>query len=264
METLAEFLTKDFHSRYLNPTWIEGMMGHGYDGSRYYVSLVENMWIWDVTMPGIISDGMWKDVYNTYVMDSNNLGLAEFFSENNPYALQSIQARLLDAARKGYWDADSKTLEALASEYQQSVQANGVTCCHHTCGNFALSSYTQSIVNGMQKDTTASNDDPSAEIMKDRKTIDPVGDVAMEQADAQTGAESIANMTVTDGGYGENAQEPAGPQVALPNPGVSGQVMSQVTHETGDTGPSSTPLVPILIVGTIIGAIFVGIRWKKI
>ncbi|WP_157199942.1 hypothetical protein [Methanogenium cariaci] len=66
------------------------------------------------------------------------------------------------------------------------------------------------------------------------------------------------------GGYGENLQEPAAPQVAPPDVGVSGQVMSQVTHETGETGgPTSTPLVPILIVGIIISAIFVGIRWKK-
>ncbi|GAB7015566.1 cobaltochelatase subunit CobN [Methanogenium cariaci] len=260
--TLKDYILKELEARYFNPKWILGMMEHGYAGARYMdKKFLENLWGWTVTNPEIITSDIWDRVYDVYIKDEHDLGLKEFFAEN-PYAYQSMTGRMLETARKGYWDADQEALETLATEYQQSVQANGVTCCHHTCGNIALSDYTQSIIDGMETDDSGSNDDPSAEIIKEKPTEGPAGDAAMQQDDPQTGAESVANTTVT-GGYGENLQEPAAPQVAPPDVGVSGQVMSQVTHETGETGPTSTPLVPILIVGIIISAIFVGIRWKK-
>ncbi|MFA5398180.1 MAG: cobaltochelatase subunit CobN [Methanogenium sp.] len=265
METLSEFLTKDLYSRYMNPLWIEGMMGNGYDGTRYFDALVENMWVWDVTMPDLITDGMWNDVYDTFVMDSNNLGLNEFFGENNPYALQSIEARLLDAARKGYWDADIKTLETLAQEYQQSVRTNGVTCCHHTCGNLALSTYTQSLVNAMtQKNINDCSDDPGTEMLRQAAAAAaPTTAIPLEERENPFGEESITDETET-GGYGENGLEPAAPQVSLPSTDVSGKVMERVNKENSSSGSPSTPIVPILVVGSIIGAVFFGLRWKKL
>ncbi|HQD27190.1 MAG TPA: cobaltochelatase subunit CobN, partial [Methanoculleus thermophilus] len=117
LETLERFLSRDLRSRYLNPEWIGGMMEHGYDGARYMAEFVENMWLWDVAMPDLITEEMWNSVYETYAKDQYDLGLNEFFSTHNPYVYQSITARMLDAARKGYWDADSEVLQHLAQEF---------------------------------------------------------------------------------------------------------------------------------------------------
>ena len=258
LETLSEFLSRDLYSRYLNPTWIEGMMGHGYDGSRYLLSLVENVWIWDVTMPDLISDGMWDRIYETYVLDSNNLGLSEFFGEQNPYALQSIEARLLDAARKGYWNADAAALQHLAAEFQRSVAMNGVTCCHHTCGNLDLSNYIQGVMNAMNADS--SDDGPES---APASSVNTPAAAVTAAADGLSGEQTAANATVS-GGYGQNAQMPASPQIAAPDAGVSGHVMQEMNHESGESGSTTTPLVPILVVAIVIGAVFAGIRWKKI
>jgi len=35
VETLSYFLNRELRTRYFNPRWIEGMMEHGYDGTRY-------------------------------------------------------------------------------------------------------------------------------------------------------------------------------------------------------------------------------------
>ena len=53
---------------------------------------------------------------------------------------------MLETARKGNWDASDEVLESLAAEYAESVVEDGVTCCHHTCGNPLLNSYVSGMV----------------------------------------------------------------------------------------------------------------------
>ena len=68
-ETLGKFLTRETHSRYFNPKWIEGMQGHGYAGAREMSDFVENLWGWEATNPDLISDDVWNPVYKTYTAD---------------------------------------------------------------------------------------------------------------------------------------------------------------------------------------------------
>jgi len=100
IETLSQFLNRDIVTRYLNPKWIEGMIEHGQDGARYMDTFVEDLWMWQVTTPGLVTEDTWNKVYDTYVQDKNNLGLKEFFETNNPYAKQAILARMVETVRK--------------------------------------------------------------------------------------------------------------------------------------------------------------------
>ncbi len=138
IETLSQFLNRDLLTRYFNPKWIEGMMEHGQDGTRYMDAFVEDLWMWDVTSPDLITEDMWNKVYDTYILDKNNLGLKEFFDTNNPYAKQSILARMVEAIRKGNWHPSEAVKTELANEFINSVIKYGVTCCHHTCANVEL------------------------------------------------------------------------------------------------------------------------------
>ncbi|MCB0197201.1 MAG: cobaltochelatase subunit CobN, partial [Anaerolineae bacterium] len=53
----------------------------------------------------------------TYALDP---ALQEFFRQSNPWALQSITERLLEAAQRGMWtEPDGETLEKLRSLYLQ-------------------------------------------------------------------------------------------------------------------------------------------------
>jgi cobalamin biosynthesis Mg chelatase CobN len=146
LETLSQVITRDLRSMYYNPYWIEGMMEHGYAGAREMKTIMANLWGWEVTSPDTITDAMWNEMYDVYVKDKYDMGLEDWFNENNPYALQSITARMLEAVRKGYWDSSEEVKSDLADAYQKSVDEYGVTCCGHTCGNPFINDYVSGIL----------------------------------------------------------------------------------------------------------------------
>ena len=146
LESLSYVILRDLRSMYFNPYWIEGMMEHDYAGARAITEIMANLWGWDVTCPDVITEEMWNEMYSIYVQDKYDLGLQDWFDENNPWAQQSITARMLEAIRKGYWDPSEDVKTNLAELYQKSVEEYGVTCCHHTCGNPLFQDYQQGIV----------------------------------------------------------------------------------------------------------------------
>uniref|UniRef100_A6VJF0 Cobaltochelatase n=3 Tax=Methanococcus maripaludis TaxID=39152 RepID=A6VJF0_METM7 len=136
--SLQTYIENELYSRYYNPTWITGMQESGFEGATEMEKFVENLWGWEALTSDIITDEMWNKVYDTYVANSE---LSGWLNENNPYAYQSMTARMMETSRKGYWDASGETLEFLANEFIQSVIEYGVTCCHHTCGNIELNEW---------------------------------------------------------------------------------------------------------------------------
>lgn len=141
MTSMDKFIGQEFRSRYVNPTWIQGMQKEGYAGAGEMRSFVEYLWGWDATTPEVVSDGMWKETFDVYVEDKHKLGMKEFFEKNSPYAYQDVTARMVETVRKGYWKADEATEKKLIEEYLESVNKYGVGCAAHTCGNPRLSKY---------------------------------------------------------------------------------------------------------------------------
>jgi cobaltochelatase CobN len=127
METLERFYIRELRSRYFNPKWIRGMKEHGYDGARYMETFTENMWIWDVTSPEMVTENNWNEAYEVYVKDRYDLDLAGYFDKNNPYALQSMVSTMLEVAEKGYWKPAKEVFEDLVKVYAQSVAAHGIS-----------------------------------------------------------------------------------------------------------------------------------------
>jgi cobaltochelatase CobN len=117
------------------------MMEHGYAGAKNMEEFVETIWDWDIEVPDLITENTWNQIYETYILDKNNLGLKEYFNTNSPYAKQAILARMSEAIRKGSWNPSQDVKTALANEYIESVIKYGVTCCHHTCANLDLSEF---------------------------------------------------------------------------------------------------------------------------
>ncbi len=141
MTSMDKFIGTEFRSRYVNPTWIEGMKKEGYAGAGAMREFVEYLWGWDATVSDLVDDKMWKETFDVYVDDKDKLGMKEFFEKNSPYAYQDITARMEETIRKGYWKADEATEKRLLEEYLESVNKHGVGCAEHTCGNPRLSKY---------------------------------------------------------------------------------------------------------------------------
>ncbi len=158
-ESLEKFMGREMRSRYLNPEWIKAMMREGYAGARFVDKVVEHLWGWQVTVPEVIDEAKWREMYETYVLDKNGLGIKELFRQaKNLWAYQSIVARMLETIRKKYWMPEREVVETLAREYAETVREIGFACCDHTCNNPLLAKFTRAIlmsVPGLQNESVA-------------------------------------------------------------------------------------------------------------
>ncbi|MES3516367.1 MAG: cobaltochelatase subunit CobN, partial [Natronomonas sp.] len=64
---------------------------------------------WDATT-GVVSDTLWESIADAYAFDSDR---QEWMRDVNPWALESITDRLLEAIDRGLWDADADTEQRL-------------------------------------------------------------------------------------------------------------------------------------------------------
>lgn len=141
MTSLDKFIGTEFRSRYVNPTWIEGMKKEGYAGAGEMRSFVEYLWGWNATVPELVDNAMWQETFGVYVEDKHHLGLKEFFETKSPFAYQDMTARMTETVRKGYWKADAATQKKLLTEYVESVNAHGASGSEVTSGNPRLTKY---------------------------------------------------------------------------------------------------------------------------
>jgi len=146
VEDVARTIGRELRTRYLNPKWIEGMKEEKYAGAREMSNFVEYMWGWQVTVPSAIDKTKWEQTYDVYVEDKYGLEMKDFFNRENPWAYQSITARMLESIRKGYWNAGEKIKKRLAAEYALNVIKKGVACCDHTCNNPVLNQMVVNII----------------------------------------------------------------------------------------------------------------------
>jgi cobaltochelatase CobN len=102
-----------FRSRILNPKWIEGLMRHGYKGAGDLSRAVDVSFHWDATS-NVIDDWMYEGLAQKYAFDER---MKQWLKEVNPYALQNITERLIEAINRGMWDASDEMQENLQSLY---------------------------------------------------------------------------------------------------------------------------------------------------
>ena len=146
MEGLQQFIGREMRSRYLNPKWIEGMKKENYAGAREMSNYVEYLWGWQVTTPEAVDKSAWEQTYEVYVEDKYDVKIKEFMDEQNPWAYQSLTARMLETTRKGYWQPGEEVVQKLATEYAMNVITKGVACCDHTCNNPQLNQMVMNII----------------------------------------------------------------------------------------------------------------------
>ncbi|GAW92491.1 cobaltochelatase subunit CobN, partial [Calderihabitans maritimus] len=113
IRTLREELSRIAHTRLLNPAWIEGKKRHGYKGAGDISSRVNHMYGWQATTRQV-ENWVFGGIAEKFVLDEEN---RKFFQEHNPWALEEIARRLLEAHQRGLWNADPEVLEGLKEFY---------------------------------------------------------------------------------------------------------------------------------------------------
>jgi cobaltochelatase CobN len=110
---LADEVRRVVRTKLLNPKWIEGMKRHGYKGAGDISKRVGRVYGWEATTQEV-DDWIFDDIARTFIMDEEN---RKFFQENNPWAMEEMGRRLLEASQRGLWKADPDVLAALKSLY---------------------------------------------------------------------------------------------------------------------------------------------------
>lgn len=97
---LAEEIRRVVRAKLLNPKWIEGMKRHGYKGAGDISKRISRVYGWKATT-GEVDHWILDDVARTFLLDDEN---REFFRQNNPWALEEIARRLMEAWQRGLWE----------------------------------------------------------------------------------------------------------------------------------------------------------------
>ena len=113
VRTLNEEIERVSLSKLLNPKWIEGMKQHGYKGAGDISKKVGRVFGWSATTKEV-DNWIFDEIYNTFVKNKEN---RQFFKENNPYALEEIGRRLLEAYQRGLWNTNDNNITELKTIY---------------------------------------------------------------------------------------------------------------------------------------------------
>jgi len=107
---LKEEALRVYRSRVVNPKWIESIKRHGYKGGLELAATVDYIFGFDATAQ-IAPDFIYEGLAEHYALSQE---MQDFLSKSNPWALNAIAERLLEAAKRELWDKPNpKTLEAL-------------------------------------------------------------------------------------------------------------------------------------------------------
>lgn len=96
-------------AKLLNKNWIENQKKHGYKGAGAVSSRVNNLFKWSATTQKV-DKWVFDEVVETYIMNTDNLA---WLRSENPYALEELTRRLLEAQSRGLWQADQDMLQAV-------------------------------------------------------------------------------------------------------------------------------------------------------
>jgi cobaltochelatase CobN len=110
VRTLKGEALRVFRTRVVNPKWLAGIQRHGYRGGTEIAATVDSLFGFAATA-GVISDWMFEAAAEKYTKGE----MREFLERTNPWALNAVVERLLEAEQRQLWTAKPETLESLRS-----------------------------------------------------------------------------------------------------------------------------------------------------
>ncbi len=113
VRTLAEEINRVAQAKLFNPKWIEGMKEHGYKGAGDISKNIGRIYGWEATTDEV-GDWVFDEITKTYIENTENY---EFFKKNNPWALEEIERRLIEANKRGLWQPAEGLEELLEDSY---------------------------------------------------------------------------------------------------------------------------------------------------
>ena len=113
MRTTMEETKHVLRARLVNPKWLEGMKRHGFKGAGDISKMMDVVLGWDATAE-VMEDWMYERMAQKYALDPE---MQRWMKEVNPYALQNILDKLLEAISRGMWNAGDEMEAELRNAY---------------------------------------------------------------------------------------------------------------------------------------------------
>ena len=108
VRTLQGEALRVYRSRVVNPKWLNAMQRHGYRGGLEMAATVDSLFGFSATA-GIVTDWMFEGIAQAYADGDAR----RFLARDNPWALNVIVERLLEAEQRGLWTPKAQTLQRL-------------------------------------------------------------------------------------------------------------------------------------------------------
>lgn len=108
VRTLQAEALRVYRARVVNPKWLDAIQRHGYRGGLEMAGTVDALFGFAATA-GIVTDWMFEGLADTFADGSAR----RFLEQANPWALNAIVERLLEAEQRQLWTAQPETLQRL-------------------------------------------------------------------------------------------------------------------------------------------------------
>jgi cobaltochelatase CobN len=118
VRTLQGEALRVYRSRVVNPKWLEAMQRHGYRGGLELAATMDSLFGFSATA-GIVTDWMFEGIAESYAAGE----VQRFLQRDNPWALNAIVERLLEAEQRQLWTPKPQTLERLHAALMTSEAA---------------------------------------------------------------------------------------------------------------------------------------------
>lgn len=146
MQELKEAIGIESRTTIFNPSYIKEKMKGESSAAAGFAEIIQNTYGWNVMKPEAIDDELWDEVYDVYVQDKFDIGVRDFFEEENPAALEEMTAVMMETARKGMWEASDEQLKAIAQLHTELIETHKPSCSGFVCNNIKLQEYISSQV----------------------------------------------------------------------------------------------------------------------
>lgn len=176
LQNAGEAVAVELRSTLLNPQFIKERMKGGEGTAENFGELFRNVFGWNVTRPSIVDEKLYDNLYDTYILDCNKLGIHSYLENVNPAAFQAITSVMMESARKGYWKATPQQLETTAALHAEVVKKSGAACTEFVCDNAKLQQF---ISNQLDASAKSSYDNIMGQMRNSSST--DVGNVVLKQ-----------------------------------------------------------------------------------
>lgn len=112
-EDVARAINRGARTRLLNPRWANAMLSHEFHGAQQIADRVENMLGLAATTHSV-ENWIWSAIAERYLFDRE---MNEKLTNNNSFAAAAVAERLLEAEKRGHWQATTEEMEKLRAVY---------------------------------------------------------------------------------------------------------------------------------------------------